>query len=304
MSSKWLCAVDQTIRLSDEETENLERVFQVEFVDVRSPDKERFGRFDLLLLHSKLSDEVMDQFTRCRYMGIRAHNTDYVNGSLAQRKGIVVRGLPQFGEHAVAEHAFSLIFALTKQTVRSHRNMVAGAWREGLAPGLELRGKHLGVIGYGTIGQEVAAIGRAFGMNVRIASRSSDPHLSSLEEVLRHSDIMTLHASTRGNNGAILTKAEIDKMKDGAILINTARGSLIDYDALYDALLSGKLAGAGLDVYPEEPYRNSELLHLPNVVCTPHIAFHTQEVIGQMNQCLLEQAVHYYETNSIPEAPR
>lgn len=298
MNSKWYCAVDNAIRLSDQELEYLERVFWVEYIDLFASDKEQFGRFDMLLIHTKLPDEIMENFSRCKYIGIRAHNTDYVNGSSAQNKGIVVRGLPQVGEHAVAEHTFSLIFALTKQIINSHNNTRAGNWRKGLAPSIEVRGKNLGVIGFGKIGKEVAVIGRALGMNVLIASRYSDSDQLSLEEVLRQSDIITLHKSTKNNKGAVITKAEIDMMKDGAIIINTARGSLINYDDLNNALIAGKISGAGLDVYPEEPYINNELLNLPNVVCTPHIAFFTRETISKMNQCLLEQAVSYYYASS------
>ncbi|TYP73257.1 glycerate dehydrogenase/D-3-phosphoglycerate dehydrogenase [Paenibacillus methanolicus] len=301
MNSKWSCAVDQAIGLSDEEAASLTRACQVEYVDLGSSDKEQFSRFDMLLLHTKLPDEVLDAFSRCQYIGIRAHNTDYVNGSRAQTRGIVIRGLPQFGEHAVAEHAFALIFALTKQLIPAHNNTRTGSWRDGLSPGMAIRGKTLGIIGYGTIGKEVATLARALGMQVRIVSRHPSSAIESLDEVLRQSDIITLHASTKHNNGPLITKDEINCMKDGVILINTARGSLIEYDDLIQALLAGKIAGAGLDVFPEEPYRNPELLDLPNVVCTPHIAFFTTETIHNMNRCLVEQAVRYVEAHSDQE---
>lgn len=298
MHTKWFCAVDKAIRLSDREWEYLEEVFWVEHIDLLASNKEQFGRFDILLIHTKLPDEILESFNQCKYIGIRAHNTDYVNSNYAQNKGIAVRGLPQVGEHAVAEHTFSLIFALTKQIISSHNNTRAGDWRKGLAPNIEVRGKNLGIIGNGKIGNEVAVIGRALGMYVLIASRRSDSGQLSLEEVLQQSDIITLHASTKNNKGALITKAQIDMMKDGAIIINTARGSLINYDDLSNALITGKISGAGLDVYPEEPYINDQLINLPNVVCTPHIAFYTRETIIKMNKSLLEQAVSYYKASS------
>ncbi|CAH1198931.1 Erythronate-4-phosphate dehydrogenase [Paenibacillus plantiphilus] len=293
---QWQCAVDATIQLSERERDQLERTFTVEYMDIHKATKQQLANFDMFLIHSKIPDTCMESFVKCKYIGIRAHNTDYVSSDLAHKLGIELRGIPQLGENAVAEHTFSLIFAVAKQLFLSSDNINEGKWRAGLQPNVELRGKHLGIIGYGTIGRAVASIGRALGMHTLIAASrtSAEDGSLSLEEVLQQSDIVTLHASTRGHTEPLINKRQLEMMKDGAILINTARGSLLNDADLEAALRSGKLMGAGLDVYPEEPYTNRGLYELPNVVCTPHLAFYTNETISSMNQHLLEQAIHYY----------
>jgi phosphoglycerate dehydrogenase-like enzyme len=307
VTQKWQCAVDKVIHLTEQERYQLEKTFTVHSIDIVKTSKEQLAHFDMFLIHTKIPNHLLEWFVGCKYIGIRAHNTDYVSSDLAEKKGIVVRGIPQAGENAVAEHTFSLIFAVAKQLFLSHQNTREGKWREGLHPNFELRGKKLGVIGYGKIGSLVAFIGQALGMNVLIASSRShatDDQLS-IEEVLRQSDIVTLHASTKNNIEPIINKKQIEMMKDGAILINTARGSLVDYTVLKEALQSGKLLGAGLDVYPEEPNTDTLLCELPNVVCTPHLAFYTNETISKMNQHLLDQAIDYFnnnhDTRSIPD---
>ncbi|OME86246.1 hypothetical protein BK120_09820 [Paenibacillus sp. FSL A5-0031] len=215
---------------------------------------------------------------------------------LPMNKKMVVRGIPQVGENAVAEHTFSLIFAITKQLIPSNQNIRDGRWREGIAPNVELRGKSLGIIGYGKIGKVVALIGKSLGMNVLTASNRSSSKAGqlSMEEVLQQSDIVTIHASTTNNLEPIINKKHFEMMKEGAILINTARGGLVDYDDLEKVLSSGKLRGAGLDVFPEEPNTKRKLYDLPNVVCTPHLAYYTNETISDMNLQLLDQAIDYF----------
>ncbi|MGM0884570.1 MAG: 2-hydroxyacid dehydrogenase [Bacillota bacterium] len=296
MKRKWQCAVDKVINLSKHERNKLESTFTVEYIDIQQATKKQLANFDMYLIHTKIPNEILKSFVRCKYIGIRAHNTDYVSSDLANEQRIVIRGIPQVGENAVAEHTFSLIFAVAKQLLLSNQNVRAGKWREGLSPNIELRGKNLGIIGYGKIGKTVALIGRSLGMNALIASSrlsSKDGYLS-IEEVLQQSDIVTLHASTKDIIEPLINKERIEMMKDGAILINTARGSLLNYVDLEEALRSGKLLGTGLDVYPEEPPINTKLCELPNVVCTPHLAFYTDETISKMNQHLLDQAFDYF----------
>lgn len=296
MNHKWQCAVDKVIHLTEQERNKLEKTFTVHYIDFLKTSKEQLANIDIYLIHTNIPNQLLELFVSCKYIGIRAHNTDYVSSDLAHNKGIVIRGIPQVGENAVAEHTFSLIFAVAKQLSLSHQNIREGKWRDGLHPNIELKGKNLGVIGYGKIGNLVALIGQSLGMNVLIASSrtSSKDDQLSIEEVLRQSDIVTLHASTKNNIEPIINKKQIEMMKDGAILINTARGSLVDYNDLKEALKSGKLLGAGLDVYPDEPNTDTMLCELPNVVCTPHLAFYTNETISKMNQHLLDQAIDFF----------
>jgi phosphoglycerate dehydrogenase-like enzyme len=296
VNHKWQCAVDKVINLSKLERNKLESTFAVEYIDIHKATKQQLANFDMYLIHTTITNELLDSFARCKYIGIRAHNTDYVSRDHANKQGIVIRGIPQVGENAVAEHTFSLIFAVTKQILLSSQNLREGKWRERLYSNVELRGKNLGIIGYGKIGKIVALIGRSLGMNPLITSsriNSKDGYLS-IEEVLQQSDIVTLHASTKDNIEPLIERKQIEMMKDGAILINTARGSLLNYYDLEEALRSRKLFGAGLDVYPDEPYFNTKLCELPNVVCTPHLAFYTNETVSKMNQHLVDQAIDHF----------
>ncbi|MFD0590151.1 2-hydroxyacid dehydrogenase [Paenibacillus sp. GCM10027627] len=298
MLIKPLCAVDSSIALNAEERLRLEKVFQIETVSFSQLPLEGLERFDLALVHSKLSPACLKGLKRCKYIGVRAHNTDYVNADLAKAQGILVRGIPQVGATAVAEHTFALIFAITKQLFSYHNNVVEGRWREGLVPNFELSGKRLGVIGYGKIGKLVAEMGRVFGMEVLIHTRSGaavENHCS-LSQLLRESDIVTLHASIKSSDGPLLNESGISEIKKGAILINTSRGNLIDYTSLEKALISGNLYGAGLDVFPEEPITTTGLTQLPNVIGTPHLAFYTDQTLKQMNNYLISSAIEHYET--------
>lgn len=148
-----LCAIDSTIKLLLEERVKLENYFDVVPVDFSNLSITNDFTFDLMLIHSRVPNEVLMRLPKCKYIGVRAHNTDYVDNSMASSLGMKVEGIPQVGSNAVAEHTFALIFALTKQIVLSHHNVVNGRWRGNLTPNYELFGKTLGIIGYGTIGQ-------------------------------------------------------------------------------------------------------------------------------------------------------
>jgi phosphoglycerate dehydrogenase-like enzyme len=303
MEKRALCAVDTTINFSIEERLRLDKYFDIVIVDLTKPIENYVIESDLMLIHSKVPNEVLIKFKKCRYIGIRAHNIDYIDSNFSIKLGIIVDGIPQVGGNAVAEHTFSLIFALTKQILLSNNNVRDGRWRENLTPNYELYGRKLGIIGYGTIGQIVANIGRSLGMTILISAKSSmeEDDRIPLEELLRQSDIVTLHASTKAGNEQLITKDRIALMKDGAIIINTARGKLLDYIALETALLNGKLSGAGLDVFPEEPIRNESICHLSNVICTPHHAFYTDRTISIMNDHLINNAIQYMKSINLSD---
>jgi phosphoglycerate dehydrogenase-like enzyme len=294
---KVLCAVDTTIKFSIVERDKLDHYFDIVFIDFSKPIDSNVIEAEIMLVHSKVPNEVLRKFANCKYLGVRAHNIDYVDSSLTNEMGITVVGIPQVGANAVAEHTFSLIFALAKQIVQSDLNVKAGKWREDLTPNYELFGKKLGIIGYGTIGQMVASIGRALGMDILISSKSNSEEIERLplEELLKQSDIVTIHASTKPENEQLINKDRIALMKDGAILINTARGKLLDYAALETALQNGKLWGAGLDVFAEEPIKNLSITQLSNVICTPHHAFYTDSTISIMNNFLINNVIQYSE---------
>jgi phosphoglycerate dehydrogenase-like enzyme len=281
------CFVDKNIELTEDDEAFLTSLdLKVAIYDENIINQ---SEIEYLLLHSKLSDEQLLKMPSCKYIGIRARNTDYVNKAIAEKQGAIVKGLTkQHGINAVAEHTFSLILALTKNLVNSHNNVIQDKWREDLGLNYELNNKKLGIIGYGDIGRRVAELGRAFGMEILIAGRKGS-HKSSemtLEDVLKNADVISLHLPSKGNNKYI-SREQLEIMKQGSILINTARGSVLDYFAVEEEIKRGKFLGVGLDVFDAEPLLQSSLGQYPNIILSPHIAYMTHEALGSMNNELL-----------------
>jgi D-3-phosphoglycerate dehydrogenase len=215
---------------------------------------------------------------------------DNVDLAAAAERGIVVTYAPAAVDDSVADLALALLLALARRIVPAHESVRAGRWEA--FPGTELRGKLLGVVGLGRIGREVAARARAFGMDVAahdpfVASEqaaAAGVELLALDELLARADAVSLHAASSPGAPPLLGRDQLALMKPGALLVNTARGGLVDGDALADALRSGRLGGAGLDVFRAEPPRGSPLLGLENVVLTPHVAGQTREALRRMGE--------------------
>ncbi|GAA3443787.1 2-hydroxyacid dehydrogenase [Planomonospora venezuelensis] len=222
-----------------------------------------------------------------------SHGYEHVDTEAAARRGVPVCTIGSSGAevHSVAEQAFALMLALAKQVVPAHNALAGGEWALPRLRGslTELSGKTLGVVGLGTIGREVARRAAAFGMTVVYASRTpAAPEVEErlgarrlpLEELLRVSDYVTLHASLNDSTRNLLDAARLALLKPTAFVVNTARGAMVDQDALADALERGRLAGAGLDVYdPEPPGAGFRLLKAPNVVLSPHAGGVTREAV-------------------------
>lgn len=215
-----------------------------------------------------------------RYIGITATGYNVVDLDAARQRGIPVCNVPAYSTDAVAQHVFALLLEITNMVGHHSRAVQDGRWVTAPsfcfwdAPLTELRGKTLGIIGYGHIGQAVAKIADAFGMRVLACSRTPKPGLVPMEQVLRESDIISLHCPLFQENRGMICRETIAQMKDGVILINTARGPLINEQDLADALRSGKVRAAGLDVIAQEPMAaDCPLLGAPNCLITPHIAW-------------------------------
>ncbi len=254
------------------------------------------GSIQYMMLHSFLTEQQLTKLIRCRYIGIRAHNTDYVNRRLAESMKLKVMGLArQYGVNAVAEHTLALLFALTKHLLPAHQNILGQQWRSNLPLNSELYGKKLGIIGFGKIGKRVGEIGGLLGMKVLVASKgapATDREMG-LDDVLAQADVIVVLIPGTAANYHFINEARIGQMKDGVILINTARGSVLDYQALAAAVRSGKLAGVGLDVYPNEPVDDFPLAKQPNVICTPHVAYATHDALQMMNDELVENLIGF-----------
>jgi D-lactate dehydrogenase len=223
-----------------------------------------------------VTGEVMGRLPGLSLIATRSTGTDHIDTAEAARRGITVANVPDYGSVAVAEHTFALLLTLTR--IRPH-----------LEPGTDLSGKTIGVIGTGAIGRHVMQIAHGFGMNVLAYDLERRPGIpyAPLEEVLARADVITLHIPATPATRHFIGERAIAAMKPGVILVNTARGSLIDTAALSRALHSGQISAAGLDVV--EPASDAEAgFPLPNTVITPHIAYNTREAIRRISDITLD----------------
>jgi D-3-phosphoglycerate dehydrogenase len=218
--------------------------------------------------------------------------SSYVDMATAGERGIRVRIIKGYGDRSVAEHAFALMLAAARQVAAMDRAMHAGEWAQ--MDGIELEGKTLGVLGTGGTGRELACMAEAFGMRVVAWNRSGVPkdlpcEAVPIEALLAQSDVLSLHLALTGETRGFLDAARLALLKPGAILVNTARGALVDEAALIEALRDGRVGHAALDVYDHEPLPPGHALRsLPNVTLTSHAAFKTPEASRRLLKIGLE----------------
>jgi D-3-phosphoglycerate dehydrogenase len=227
--------------------------------------------------HARFSDGVFAACPHLKMVSIWGTGTDNIDLDAAGRRGVTITNTPGANAFAVAEHALALMLATGRKIPRIDREMRGGAWpREMLTQCL---GKTLGVFGTGTIGSRVAVLGKAIGMEVVTWSARKDD-VKKKDEILRAADFVSLHVRLMPETRGFLGRKELGLMKKTAILVNTGRGALVERDALLDALVNKKIAGAGLDVFHDEPLKPGDpLLGLDNVVLSPHNAGQTPEVV-------------------------
>ncbi len=240
---------------------------------------------DAIIVNKVVIDrEFLDACPTIKYVGVFATGYNVVDTALCRERGVTVCNVPGYSTDAVAQHVFALMLSIFGQIPRYAASVAAGDWTRSRTfcyfpwRTFELAGKTIGILGYGSIGRAVAKIAEAFGMNVAVSTRTPPkdcPYkLLPLEEMLAVSDVVTLHCPLNASTGGIINSRTIAMMKDGAVLINTARGGLVDEEALRAALESGKLSAAGLDVVAAEPMRaDNPLLKAKNCLITPHIAW-------------------------------
>jgi D-3-phosphoglycerate dehydrogenase len=236
--------------------------------------------------HARFSDGVFVACPALKLVSVWGTGTDNIDLHAAGMRGVTVCNTPGVNAFAVAEHALTLMLAVARKIPAIDRDMHAGKWpREMLT---QLLGKTLGVFGMGTIGSRVAALGRAIGMDVLAWSargdegriRAAGARAATKEDILRLADVVSLHVRLAEDTRGFIGRKELAAMKPTAILVNTGRGALVERDALIAALREGKIQGAGLDVFHQEPLAPDDpILTLPNVVCSPHNAGQTPEVV-------------------------
>jgi D-3-phosphoglycerate dehydrogenase len=251
----------------------------------------------------KWPGEVLRQLPALKFITVFGIGTDSIDLVTAKELGITVSNIPGKTAPVVAEHAFGLMLAAAKRVVFQTGEMRAGRWGTRI-DNVYLNGKTLGVIGAGPIGARMAALGKAIGMNVIAWTFNPTPERAanmgvefvSLDDLLKRSDVVSLHLPLTDQSRGMIGERELGLMKPGSLLINTGRGPLVDDAALLAALDSGHLAGAGLDVFPQEPLpADAPILSRQQVVLTPHNADSTPEGLDFLNEGAVENAIAFLE---------
>lgn len=254
---------------------------------------------------TQVTADLLDSADSLKVVGRAGTGLDNVDIPAATAKGVIVMNTPGQNSNAAAELAMGHIFALSRHIARGHRGIKEGKWEKKQLRGRELKGKTLGIMGMGNIGRILAELGHGVKMDVigfdpyfnaeEIKARGALP--VSFEDLLARSDYLSIHVPKTKETAGLFNADNIAKMKDGAYLINCARGGIVDEVALCDALAQGKLAGAALDVFEKEPLpADSRIMYADDVVCTPHLGANTHEAQVNVAVAVAQQMSKYLKT--------
>lgn len=309
------------VLVSDKLSETAVQIFrdrgvEVDYLPDLGKDKDKLaeviGQYDGLAIRSatKVTDKILEKATNLKVVARAGIGVDNVDIPAASKKGVIVMNTPFGNSVTTAEHAIALMFAVARQLPEASVSTHEGKWEKNRFMGVEVFNKTLGLIGAGNIGSIVAD--RALGLKMKVVAY--DPFLSEerakeigvkkveLDELLARADFITLHVPLTDKTRNILSRENLAKAKKGVRIINAARGGLIDEEALFDALKSGHVAGAALDVFATEPATESPLFGLPNVVCTPHLGASTTEAQENVALQVAEQMSDYLLTGAVQNA--
>ncbi len=309
------------VLVSDELSETAVQIFrdrgvEVDYLPKLGKDKDALlaaiGQYDGLAIRSatKVTEKLLEAATNLKVVGRAGIGVDNVDIPAASKKGVIVMNTPFGNSITTAEHAIAMMFAVARQIPEANASTHAGKWEKSRFMGVELFNKTLGVIGAGNIGGIVCD--RALGLHMKVVAY--DPFLSEdrartlgvtkveLDELLARADFITLHVPLTDKTRNILSAEALAKTRKGVRIINCARGGLIDEAALLDALDSGQVAGAALDVFEVEPATASPLFHHANVVCTPHLGASTTEAQENVALQVAEQMADYLLTGAVSNA--
>jgi len=254
----------------------------------------------LILGIEKITAEIMDQAKNLIIIARYGVGYDNIDIEAATKRGIIVTYTPHANSTSVAEHTFALILSLLKKIVEANLSIKSGEWIGTKFVGVELEGKTIGIIGTGAIGKKVARIAKGFNMNILLYDIIKDENLErnlnakyvDLKELLLNSDIVSIHVPLTPETRHMISEEEFKIMKKNAIIVNTARGEIIDEKALIKALKEKWIAGAALDVFEKEPPdEDNPLLKMDNVICTPHSAAFTIDALKRMDKMIVEDVI-------------
>ena len=274
--------------------------------------KKIIGRYHGLAVRSatKVTSDIIEAADNLKVIGRAGIGLDNVDIPAASQRGIVVMNTPEGNTITAAEHTIAMIMALSRNIPQATASLKAGKWEKKKLQGHELFNKTLGLIGAGHIGQIVADRARGMKMNVIVYDPYIKPEIIekmelepvSMEELLQRADYITIHTPKTDETTNLINKDTIAKMKKGAMLINCARGGIVNEDDLYDALESQTLAGAAFDVFSKEPPGNIKLMSLPNFICTPHLGASTKEAQENVARDVAEQIIGYLLHGTVKNA--
>ena len=302
-------------KIADSGVELLRERFEVDLgVDWEDGElAERIGDYDAILIRSatKLTADLIEKGSRLKVIGRAGVGVDNVDVPAATKRGIIVANAPEANTIAAAEHTMALLLALCRNIPQAHASLVSGKWERSKFGGMEVYEKTLGILGFGRIGTLVAERAKAFGMHVI----AFDPFVAgeryrelgvekaeTSDDVYAKADVITLHLPKTPDTAGWLNDEAFAKMRDGVRIINVARGELIDHEALQRALESGKVAGAALDVFPEEPITEHPLFGMDGVIVTPHLGASTAEAQDRAGVITAEQVVAALEGGLVTNA--
>ena len=294
-----------TVSNGDLDTASLERALPGIVVHARTPQEDvpaRIAGFEAVLANkSRIDGAAIRANPQLRFVALTATGVDNVDLASAREAGIAVCNLRDYCTASVAQHVFALLLALTHKLAEYDALVAQGRWQAAAQfsvfpfPIRELPGRTLGIVGYGTLGKAVATIATAFGMQVEVANRPGGVRQDGrrdLDDLLPELDVLTLHCPLTDATRGLISRARLARMKPDAVLINTARGALVDTAALAEALRAGRLGGAGIDVLENEPPPADHPLldpSIPNLILTPHVAWAAREA---RQRCLDELALN------------
>jgi D-3-phosphoglycerate dehydrogenase len=309
------------VLVSDELSETAVQIFrdrgvEVDYLPKLGKDKEKLadiiGNYDGLAIRSatKVTEKLLERASRLKVVGRAGIGVDNVDIPAASKKGVIVMNTPFGNSITTAEHAIAMMFAVARQLPEASASTQAGKWEKSRFMGVELFNKTLGVIGAGNIGGIVCD--RAVGLKMKVLAydpflseeraRTLGVHKVELDELLAKADFITLHVPLTDKTRNILSREALARTKPGVRIINCARGGLVEEAALLDALKSGHVAGAALDVFEVEPATENPLFSMPNVVCTPHLGASTTEAQENVALQVAEQMSDYLLTGAVQNA--
>ena len=279
-------------------------------IDLSSTElKENIKNYDGLIVRSatKVTKEIIEAGKNLKIIGRAGAGVDNIDLVCTKKNNIIVMNTPGGNTNATAEYTFSLILTLYRNIAEANKSTHEGLWEKKKFKGLELKGKKLGLIGYGNVASRVSQIAKGFDLKVFTFSKSFEtrkenyPDVKSidLEELITSSDIISLHCKLSIDGKPIINKNELNQMKKNTIIINTARGSLINEIDLKEALDNSVILGAAIDVYSEEPAKNNILFGTKNLILTPHIAASTFEAQLVVAKQIAEQVSDFFSSGKV-----